>query len=189
MSRLPTDRQGVATALVVVAFLVVAVPLVVAAVPGVVGADASYVVLSSSMSPAIDAGDLVLVNDVPTERIEEGDVITFRRGSDTGDAPVTHRVVDIAESDDERRFTTKGDANEDPDSQPVRAEEVIGREVVVLPLVGYLVEFGNSRAGLATLVIVPAVLLGVSELWDLYREATGTDEADADGSDISGGDP
>ena len=75
----PRDRPrpvlgGVAAVAVVVA---VALTVVVAA-PGLFGAESSYVVLSDSMSPAIESGDIVVVQDTAPGAVAEGDVITYR---------------------------------------------------------------------------------------------------------------
>ncbi|WP_217353095.1 signal peptidase I [Haloprofundus sp. MHR1] len=138
-------------------------PFVVYAVPQVVGADQSYVVLSASMSPDIQPGDAVVVGSVAPERIAEGDVITFHR-SETSDTPVTHRVVDVERNGAERRFVTKGDANEDVDPAPVAADAVIGRVVLTLPYVGYVSTFADTPVGFVALVLVPFGFLATTEL-------------------------
>ncbi|WP_415382390.1 signal peptidase I [Halosimplex sp. TS25] len=151
-----------------------------AAVPQLVGADESYVVLSDSMSPAIGAGSVVYVDDVPTGQIGKDDVITFRNVD--GEGRVTHRVVEVVERDGQPQFRTKGDANEEPDADLVSASRVIGRVAFSVPLIGYVVSFAGTDLGIALLVIVPASLLAVTELWDLFV-ASGGDEpnTEADG--------
>lgn len=141
--------------------------VVVTAIPGVVGADESFVVRSDSMSPAIDAGSVVFVSSVPAGGLGVGDVITFQRAGT--DRRVTHRIVDVVERNGERRFRTKGDANEEADQELVVPDQVVGKVVFSLPLVGWLLAFAGSRAGIVLLLIVPAVLLAVTELWSLYR--------------------
>ncbi|MCW8171877.1 signal peptidase I [Natrialba swarupiae] len=71
--------------------IAIVVPFVIYAVPGVIGAEYSFVVLTGSMAPAIDPGDVVIVGETEPTTIESGDVITFVR--DGADTPVTHRVV------------------------------------------------------------------------------------------------
>lgn len=148
----------------------VALSLLVTAVPGIVGAEGSYVVLSSSMSPSIGAGDVVVVNDVQPGEIQTGDVITFRPPGGADRPVVTHRVVEVVESGESPRFRTKGDANEAPDERLVPSSAVVGKVTFTIPLVGYLVNFANTDFGLFSLVVVPLVLLAISELWDLYRD-------------------
>ena len=102
-------------AVLVVVLLALIAPFVVYAVPATVGAEASYVVLTASMTPAIAPGDVVIVDSVPARDVAVGDVIVFEQR--TGDAvPITHRVVDVERSADAPpAFQTKGDANEDAD--------------------------------------------------------------------------
>jgi len=147
---------------------------VVFAVPQVVGANHSYVVLSSSMAPALQAGDAILVDDVPPRQIERGDVVTFEPPAghgEYGSELVTHRVVAVVDRDDGRYFRTKGDANEDPDRALVPAENVVGRVAFALPYLGHVVLFANSDTGLLALVVVPAVLFGLNEVYELQAAA------------------
>lgn len=155
--------------------LVLAVASVIAhAFPGVVGADYSYVVQSGSMEPAIGTGSVVFVADVPADTIAEGDVITF---SDSQAGPTTtHRVIEKYQAETSIRFRTKGDANEDLDPEPVYRDEIVGVVTFSVPLVGYLIAFAQTRLGWVVFVVIPVVLLIVSELWTLY-EAIETDEA------------
>lgn len=142
----------------------------VIAVPQLVGASHSYVVTSGSMSPAIQAGDVVIVRDVRVDAIDEGDVITFTR-SPASSGRTTHRVVEVIETDDGTAFRTKGDANEEADRSPVPAEQVIGQVMFHVPYAGYVTVFASSKEGLLALVVVPAVLLVVSESYVIVEQA------------------
>lgn len=158
-----------ASAAGLLAIAVVVAVFVAIAFPGVAGADHSYVVLSDSMSPAIGAGDVVFVSAVPADRIGEGDVVTYR-----GDAGrVTHRVVEVVDADSGPRFRTKGDANEDPDPGLVAPGDVVGVVRFTVPLAGHVVSFAQSDLGVVALVVVPALLLLVTELYDLLAGGRG----------------
>ncbi|MGB9955314.1 signal peptidase I [Haloferax prahovense] len=156
--------------------LLVAVALVVVlAAPQVFGAEASYTVLSGSMSPTFDAGDVVVVRDVPPADISEGDIITYREAgsaiTDERTDRVTHRVVAVDRSGDSPVFRTKGDANEDVDSDPVAADRVVGSVWFHVPYLGLASQFAQSRLGLVLFVILPGALLVVTELYSLYTDA------------------
>jgi signal peptidase len=173
----PTTDHLKTTATVI--FVLAVVPFALFAVPQLAGASHSYVVLSDSMSPAIDAGDVVFVADEPTAEISEGDVITFASAdiaAGTGSSLVTHRVVDVVERDGQTAFRTKGDANEEADQELVSPRNVVGVVSFHLPLLGYVVTFASSRLGTVLFLVVPAVLLGGGELYDLYRGALGEEE-------------
>lgn len=179
---IPLSRSSLpkARSLVVTLVLIAAVsPFVVFALPEVVGADESYVVLSGSMEPTLSPGDVVIVDATATVGI--GDIITY----DTGDqVPTTHRVIDERDGG----YQTKGDANENVDSGLVAFESVIGRTIITIPFVGYVILWANSPVGYVLLVVIPLVLLGVSELhkWARQDPTTASDTAH---QSVSAGNP
>jgi signal peptidase len=175
--------RAVAVTAATVLFVGCTALFVVFAAPQVVGASHSYVVLSSSMSPTMHAGDIVLVDEVPPHEIESGDIITYEPPADAhedGTDRVTHRVVGVVERSDGVYFRTKGDANEEPDPTLVPANDVIGTAVFHVPYAGHLVLFGSSDLGLFVLVVVPAVLLALNEVAAL-RSASKADSGEQDG--------
>jgi len=157
-----TRLLNVGVTLLVVA---VVVPFVAFAVPQVVGADHGYVVLSPSMEPSIGAGDAVIVSEVDPESVAVGDVITFRRSADV---LVTHRVVSVSTVGGDPVFETKGDNNEDADPQPVQADQLVGKVIVAIPLIGYVIDFAGTSLGFLLLVGVPLGLLVVSEVVSMF---------------------
>lgn len=151
--------------------------------PGVFGAEGSYVVLSDSMSPHIQAGDVVVIGPASADTIDRGDVITYRDTAGavaTGDTErVTHRVVEVVETEDGVRYRTQGDANDDPDPALVSPSQVVGEEWFHVPWVGYLVTFASSRNGILLFVVAPSLLLVASELYSVYDDALVEAEPDA----------
>ena len=169
----PSVRRVAGLAATVLGVLFVGV-FVVQAVPGVVGADASYVVLSGSMEPEISTGDAVIVKSVDPAEIDSGDVITFVRSE--GSTPITHRVVEVVETEEGVAFRTKGDANDDPDPALVPAESVTGEVWIVLPYVGHVVMFANTPGGMALFVGLPVGAFVVSELYAFTRGDTAAEQ-------------
>jgi signal peptidase len=90
------------------------------------------VVLSGSMMPSIKIGDVVIVHKTSGTSAEIGDIVMFPLGS----MKVTHRIVAVEEKEGERFFTTKGDANSDPDSDLLPEKNVQGEVVMVIPKIG-----------------------------------------------------
>ncbi|MGQ4555647.1 signal peptidase I [Halobellus sp. GM3] len=167
------DRDALRTAANIVGVLLligVVAPFVVYGAPQVVGADHGFVVLSGSMEPEMSPGDAVIVRDASPDSITRGDVITF--GTD-GETPTTHRVIEVVERDGSAAYVTKGDANEDPDAGTVPHERVIGEVILVIPVIGYVVQFVNTPVGFAAVVVVPMGLFVISELWSLVRSVEG----------------
>ncbi|MHB9288847.1 signal peptidase I [Halobacteriales archaeon Cl-PHB] len=177
--RRATLRRGLGIVALLV-FLAVVLPFVVYAVPQVVGAEHSYVVLSGSMEPALSPGDVIVVDDVPAEAIERGDVITFTRPGES--RTTTHRVVEVVERNGDPAFITKGDNNEDPDPGAVRAANLQGElhsiagASLVFPLAGYVIQFASTQTGFTLLFGVPLVLLVLNEIWNVVAAASVADD-------------
>jgi len=92
------------------------------------------VVLSGSMRPVMDAGDVVIIAKVPADVIKEGDIIQFRKEEQI---TVMHRVIEIQETEEAKLFITKGDDNDEPDKDPVIPENVVGKHVLTIPKIGW----------------------------------------------------
>ena len=126
---------GILGTLIIIAVIICMIPL---AVPKLMGYE-TYDVVSGSMEPEIPVGSLVLVKEAEPTEIIPGDVIAF---SGTGEAVVTHRVVENDTASEE--FITKGDANEQNDMTPVAYGDLIGRVEKHYPVIG------GIMAGLTT---------------------------------------
>jgi signal peptidase len=124
------------------------------------------VVQSGSMEPTIQR--LAIVGVKKTTKLEIGDIITFVEADST--RLVTHRLVEYQEKEGREIFITKGDANDDADSYLPTKDQIIGKVVVNIPYLGYLVNFSRSQNGLILMVILPATLIIVSELLNIKKE-------------------
>ena len=72
---------------------------------------------TGSMSPAIPAGSLAIVREIPASDIRVGDITTIARGE--GQLPVTHRVISATRtSGGTYSVEMQGDANASPDAHP-----------------------------------------------------------------------
>lgn len=156
-----TSVRRVVHAIALLVVVVLVAIFVVQAFPQAAGADHSFVVLSGSMEPTISPGDVVIVSSVPASSIEAKDIITYRRS--TTAPPVTHRVLEVVDTGDGLEFVTKGDANEDADPTRVSERNLLGSVSYVIPYVGYVVQFANTRLGQIILVGGPLGLLAVTE--------------------------
>jgi len=92
-------------------------------------------IASGSMRPYMEVGDIAIMAEFTEEQIQVGDVIQIRRSEDEN---IIHRVIEIQETESGRVFVTKGDANEDPDIYPAAALAVTGKNIFVIPKVGWL---------------------------------------------------
>ncbi len=120
----------------------------------------ALVVQSGSMEPSIGTKSVVLV--VPMRNYALDDVITFKQ-SGRDQVLVTHRVVGMTTSLP-IRFTTKGDANEDADAETVPTQDVVGKVIFTVPMLGGLISFAHTTIGFISLVVIPATLIVYSEI-------------------------
>jgi len=93
------------------------------------------VVLTGSMSPTINSGDIVFLDPSKTNLPKEGDIVTYtgRRFDGTAVGSFTHRIIG---GDATSGFILKGDANLNPDVQRVKPVDVVGKVVFVIPFIG-----------------------------------------------------
>jgi signal peptidase I len=127
-----------------------------------------YTVLSGSMEPAIGTGDLIVARPIAPVEARVGDVVTFPDPS-RGGKLVIHRVRRLSASEGKAHFVTRGDANDAGERWDVPLHDRIGRAVLRVPKLGYLAAWANSPRGRWALLVVPAILLGVSQLVLLWR--------------------
>lgn len=95
-----------------------------------------YFVKSGSMRPVINPGDIVITG--PVGEVRTGNIITFEQG----EAIVTHRVIAIENG----KLRTKGDANEDPDTDPEGddPDDTANGDLDNLLYVAFLIDLDNN---------------------------------------------
>jgi signal peptidase len=131
-----------------------------------------YVITGGSMTGTIPQGAIIYSRITPVEQLRAGDIITFHPpGFSTA---VTHRIIAVEQGADGRpAFRTKGDFNEtaDPWGAVSLNEPRQARCVFHVPLLGYVLAALGARTVRIALIGVPAVLIALSLLWSLWREA------------------
>ena len=110
-----------------------------------------YVVLSGSMEPTIDTGSLCFINkNAKYEDVKEKDIIAFKLSDGT---LVTHRAIEITETG----IVTKGDNNDGADSNQVKKDNFVGKNLFWIPKVGYAVKAFQSTKG--KIIIITSIVL------------------------------
>ncbi len=112
------------------------------------------VVVSASMSPALEMGDMAFMRRTDAELLSPGNVIAY----DTPTGLSTHRIVGIEGSETGLTFRTKGDRNLTSDPLPVGTDSVVGRLVMRVPVLGSVAVFVRSLPGIILLIVVPLVV-------------------------------
>lgn len=115
-------------------------------------------VLSGSMEPTFKTGSVIAVKPLEdASNLKEGDIITFLQSEKE---VVTHRVNGVVDQGDQVMYQTKGDNNEDIDTNLVPSTNVVAKYTgVTIPYLGYFMNFSRSSTGTAVLLIVPGILL------------------------------
>lgn len=164
------------------------VALVAVVVPAVGGAT-TYTVLTRSMEPGLPPGTLLVVRPTPVDDLRVGDVITFQLESGEPTV-VTHRITEVQlAEDDERLFTTQGDANANADPELVIPVQVRGSLWYSIPYLGWVSSLRSSDAAdvwipvVAGLVLCYAAVMVVGAVRDRRRRP---DEPDHDGQGYDG---
>lgn len=103
-----------------------------------------YTVITGSMSPEIPVGSLVYIENREPETIRTSEVAAFYKNGDPGNI-VIHRVLENDKASGQ--LTTKGDANPEPDFEPVKYAECIGTVAKSFPKLGTAADAITSKAG------------------------------------------
>ena len=152
---------GISMLVMVAAALIIVVPAAVDGMP--------LTVLSGSMRPTYEPGDLVVIRHKDRQDIRIGEIITYQVRSGESEL-VTHRVIGRQSSTDNSiAFRTQGDANKLPDATLIYDYQIHGTVWYRIPMLGWVNNWftGDKRA-----VVVPAVA-GMLILYSLWSLAAG----------------
>jgi len=104
------------------------------------------IVPTGSMVPVINPGDVVLMASVQPAAIKLGDIIEYKNAKEK--INIVHRVIEIDGSGQNLSFILKGDANNSADPDPVSSQAIMGREIFIIPKVGWIsISVKNLFAG------------------------------------------
>ena len=131
-----------------------------------VGGYLPLIVLTDSMYPQIQSGDMIICHTDEPQNIQVGDVIAFFDPAGNGTSVVTHKVIELTEVDGEVAWVTQGIANNAADFLPVPAKNLVGVYESRIPGLGNVVMFMQSTTGLIVCVVLPILLLIG---WDILR--------------------
>lgn len=145
------------------------------------GGNTPLIVLTESMEPYINGGDLIIVKDADPKDIKVGDVISFFDPASNGSAVVTHRVIEVIEKDGQIYWNTQGDNNISADKVSVPAENLVGlyHEGDRVAGLGSVAMFMQSTWGLILCIGVPLAALVTYELLR-YKKANKSKQKDVD---------
>ena len=122
----------------------------------------AFIVLSDSMSKTdFDAGDLVLVKEVDTATLKEGDIIAYtsQNTSNYGET-VTHKIRRLTtDANGEAGFIAYGTTTDTDDETVVTYPYVLGKYKTNIPKVGRFFMFLKTTPGYIVCILIPFLLL------------------------------
>jgi signal peptidase I len=119
------------------------------------------VVASSSMEPAISAGDLEVTALASVIDLKIGDVILLNESNSSN--IYSHRVTNVKHQLTGVLIQTRGDANTSQDATiaAIPIESKVPRTVYVIPKVGYVISFLSSESGRLIVGLLLATSSGI----------------------------
>lgn len=143
-----------------------------------VGGYLPQIVLTDSMYPEIQSGDLIICHTAEPEEVEEGDVISFFDPAGNGITIVTHRVMEISQQDGKIMWKTKGDNNNTEDRLLVSEDKLVAvYEGTRIGGLGNVALFMQTTPGLVVCVVLPLIVLVAYDMIRrrLYEKANQND--------------
>lgn len=137
----------------------------------------AYVIISTSMVPSINVNDAVVTMRATEKDIKVDDVITFiSKEIETKGTPITHRVVGIVYEDPPKNtkvlgYRTKGDHNNTQDFALITPNEVLGKMLIRIPLIGYIQTFLTQPIGWFLVIVVPCLIIITGDISKIIKSA------------------
>ncbi len=119
----------------------------------------AYPVLCGSMEPTYHVGSLVFVKKADPSEVKAGDPITYLIAEKQ---VVTHRCVEVLPDEEDPsvlRFRTKGDANNVEDATLVHENNLIGKPVFSVPLLGFAANYIQHPPGTYVAIAIAALIV------------------------------
>ena len=143
-----------------------------------------FTVVTESMVPKYEVGDVLLVRQTnPTDIKVEDDVTYMGKIGAFADKIVTHQVIKIESGEDGKlKFHTKGIAN-DAEDPLVSEEQIYGVVQAKLKILTYLNGIINNMYGMYFLIIIPLAIIIFTEFRSFKEESKYIDDEEDDEED------
>lgn len=131
-----------------------------------------YTIVSPSMTPVINVYDVVFnVHPSSENDIKVGDIITYiSKASNSEGMTITHRVIEVSElPDGTKEYLTQGDNNSEPDPLYVTYDQVLGKELFIIPYVGRVQFLIANQKGWLILIMIPIIIYIIYDVYKLIK--------------------
>ena len=129
-----------------------------------------YTIITESMVPKYNVGDMVIAKKIPiTELKVNDDIVYIGNKNDFAGKIVTHQIIEIEKKGNELYFHTKGIANmiEDP---LVEENQILGKVIMKGTILSLISKIVNNPYGFYFVIFVPFAILLVMEIIDFIEE-------------------
>lgn len=128
-----------------------------------------FTVVTQSMIPKYQVGDMLLAKSVDTSKLKVGDDVVYMGAVGTFQGKiVTHQIVEIEEGSP-RKFHTKGINNmiEDP---VIDETQIFGKVVMKLTILSMISKVISNQVGFFFIIFVPIVVLVFGIVMDTVND-------------------
>lgn len=170
-ARVPLVLRRTVTALTTTVLVAAALAFLMLAIgPRVFGYQTSTM-LTGSMSPLINPGDIVITQPVPLAEIKVGDIITYHIPVEDQRVE-THRITELTTNTDGTvSVQTKGDANNGIDPWLATFQEkTVDRHIATIPYAGHAIRALRTPIVLNTLMYGAPAILVLGLLTSIWRK-------------------
>lgn len=134
-------------------YIFVAIAISLAVAPAILTSEFGYgfsPILTGSMEPAANPGDVFLTRLTPASTLRVGDIIAVN--NQTTGVYYSHRIAEIRDFNGALRIITKGDANESADRDPFIVSRIAQVSIVekTIPYIGRPMVYMNTVQGRRT---------------------------------------
>lgn len=142
--------------------LIVIVAICVAGFLSIRGVMPFMAIVGLSMEPELDAGDLILIEEISPSDVKVDDIIVFTipqavREYYNYPQTIAHRVIAVRQSELGVTFRTKGD-NTGEDPFTVRPQDIRGQVSKRIPYLGFPLLFFQSQQGVIFITVALSLL-------------------------------
>jgi len=124
-------------------------------------------VKTESMSPTIEAGDLIFIKKCDPDTLQVGDIITFHTIIENKYALNTHRIVEIEDLGPTRSYVTKGDNNALSDEHTIIDSDIVGKYIFKINGLGKVMDFLSSSTGFLVCIVLPMLVFFIYQVYHL----------------------
>lgn len=129
-----------------------------------------FTIVTGSMMPEYEVGDMIISIETKPDKIEIGDDIVYQGLVDDFNGKiVTHRVVEKKQTEDGYNFVTKGINNtiEDP---KINETQIIGKVIYKTLILSIISKLINNTATFFCIIFIPFVFLVFLEIIEISNE-------------------